>query len=68
MFCGLGLGLIATVTIAGVLNSLLFGVRARDPLTLGVVVAILLATALAACWAPAVRATRIDPMVALRDE
>jgi putative ABC transport system permease protein len=68
VFCGLGLGLIATVTIAGVLNSLLFGVRARDPLTLGVVVAILLATALAACWAPAVRATRIDPMVALRDE
>ncbi|HXM40891.1 MAG TPA: ABC transporter permease [Bryobacteraceae bacterium] len=68
VFWGLVLGLIATVTISGVLNSLLFGVRARDPLTLGMVVAVLLGTALAACWAPAMRATRIDPMVALRDE
>jgi putative ABC transport system permease protein len=64
----LALGLIAALTVAGVLDSLLFGVRARDPLTLGMVVAVLLATALAACWAPAVRATRIDPVVALRDE
>jgi predicted permease len=68
VLCGLVVGLIATVTVGWVLNSLLFGVQARDPLTLGVVVAILLATALAACWAPAMRATRIDPMVALRDE
>jgi putative ABC transport system permease protein len=68
VFWGLVLGLVAAVTIAGVLNSLLFGVGARDPLTLGVVMAVLLATALAACAAPALRATRIDPMVALRDE
>jgi putative ABC transport system permease protein len=68
VFGGLVLGLVATITIAGVLNSLLFGVSARDPLTLGVVVVALLVTALAACSAPAVRATRIDPMVALRDE
>ena len=68
VFWGLVLGLAATVTIAGILDSLLFGVRARDPLTLGVVAAVLLATALAACWVPAARATRIDPMVALRDE
>ena len=68
VFWGLVLGLVATITIAGVLNSLLFGVSARDPLTLGVVVVVLLVTALAACSAPAVRATRIDPMVALRDE
>jgi len=68
VFWGLVLGLVAAVTIAGVLNSLLFGVSARDPLTLAVAVAVLLVTALAACAAPALRATRIDPMVALRDE
>jgi putative ABC transport system permease protein len=68
VFWGLVLGLVATITIAGVLSSLLFGVSARDPLTLGVVMAILSATALAACAVPALRATRIDPMVALRDE
>jgi putative ABC transport system permease protein len=68
VFWGLVLGLVAAVTIAGILNSLLFGVSARDPLTLGVVVAVLVATALAACSVPALRATRIDPMVALRDE
>ena len=68
VFWGLVLGLVATITIAGVLNSLLFGVSARDPLTLGMVVAVLSVTALAACSAPALRAARIDPMVALRDE
>jgi predicted permease len=68
VFWGLMLGLVATITIGGVLDSLLFGVRARDPLTLGLVMAVLLVTALAACSLPAVRATRIDPMVALRDE
>ena len=68
VFWGLVLGLVATVTIAGVLNSLLFGVGARDPLTIGVVVAALSVTALAACVVPALRATHIDPMVALRDE
>jgi len=68
VFWGLVLGLVAALTIAGVLSSLLFGVSARDPLTLGVVVAVLLVTALAACSVPALRATHIDPMVALRDE
>jgi macrolide transport system ATP-binding/permease protein len=68
VFWGLLLGLAGTLTIGGVLNSLLFGVSARDPLTLGVVLTLLAATALAACAAPAVRATRIDPMRALREE
>jgi putative ABC transport system permease protein len=68
VFWGLALGLFAAVAIAGVLNSLLFGVSARDPLTFLVVMAVLSGTALAACSAPALRATRIDPMVALRDE
>jgi len=65
---GLVLGLLLTASIAGVLNSLLFGVNVRDPLTLTLVAAVLLATALAACWAPALRATRIDPIKALHDE
>ena len=68
VFWGLGTGLLASIAAGGVLNSLLFGVRARDPLTLASVTAVLLLTALAACSVPAIRATRIDPMVALRDE
>jgi predicted permease len=68
VFWGLLLGCIATLTITGVLSSLLFGVSARDPLTLAAVVALVLVTTLAACSVPAMRATRIDPMVALREE
>jgi predicted permease len=68
VFWGLALGLAAAVTIGGVLDSLLFGVSARDPLTLSVVVAVLSVTALSACAVPALRAARIDPMAALREE
>ncbi|HTQ58268.1 MAG TPA: ABC transporter permease [Bryobacteraceae bacterium] len=65
---GLMLGLLMTVTLTGILNSLLFGVTAHDPLILLSVAAILMATALAACVIPAVRATHIAPMIALREE
>jgi predicted permease len=68
VFWGLVLGLVAATTLTGVLKSLLFGVTARDPLTIGLVAAVLLVTALAACAVPALRATRVDPMAALRDE
>ena len=68
MVWGLLLGLAAAVAAGGVLNSLLFGVQARDPLTLAGVMVLLLVTALVACAVPAMRATRIDPMAALRDE
>jgi ABC-type lipoprotein release transport system permease subunit len=47
---------------------LLYGVRASDPLTYAAVAAVLLAVALAASWIPARRASRIDPMRALRAE
>ncbi len=65
---GLVLGLLLTVPLSGVSASLLYGVSAHDPLTLAMVAAILLVTALAACYLPARRATRIDPLIALRDE
>ncbi len=47
---------------------LLFGVSARDPLTFLVVPAALLAVSLAACWIPARRAIRVEPVIALRGE
>ena len=61
---GVGLSLAAGRFI----STLLFGVRSTDPLTFSAVAATLLATAMFAAWIPARRATRVDPMVALRYE
>jgi putative ABC transport system permease protein len=65
---GLAAGLAASLAVSKVLASELFGVSARDPLTFGAVAAVVLAAGAAACWFPALRATRIDPTVALRFE
>lgn len=65
---GVGLGLAGALGLTRVLSSLLFGVTATDPLTFGGVIAALAATAVAASWLPAARATRVDPVQAMRPE
>ncbi|HEY9127582.1 MAG TPA: hypothetical protein VIM62_10675, partial [Acidobacteriaceae bacterium] len=65
---GLGLGLVASLAATRIFQSMLFGTRALDPVVLGSVVATLLAVAVLACLALAWRASRLDPMQALRTE
>jgi ABC-type antimicrobial peptide transport system permease subunit len=65
---GIGLGLIASLVVARVLQGLLFGVAPRDPATLAIVTFIMVAVGLTACAVPALRAARVDPLVAIRKE
>lgn len=68
VLAGLVLGLAGAFAVTGLLRSLLVGVEPGDPLTFVAVAVLLSAVALAACWLPARRAARTDPLVALRYE
>jgi putative ABC transport system permease protein len=65
---GITLGLAASLVLTRLIKSLLFGVTATDPLTFVYVSLFLILVAVLACYIPARRATRVDPMIALRYE
>lgn len=61
-------GLVGSLALSWILRSQLYGISATDPVTLIAVALSFSGIALLACWIPARRATRVDPMVAMRSE
>jgi putative ABC transport system permease protein len=65
---GIALGLVGALAVTRVLRGILFGVSPTDPVVLSAVTVVLMGVSLAACWVPARRALRVNPMEALRNE
>lgn len=65
---GLSLGLVGALALSRVLHTLIFGVTTHDPATFAIVTVLLLVVAILASWLPARRASRVDPVVALRSD
>jgi ABC-type antimicrobial peptide transport system permease subunit len=65
---GLAIGTAGALLLARIMQSLLYEVKPNDPLVYGLTVLVLLMVSVIACWIPAYRASRVDPLTALRDD
>jgi len=68
LLVGIAVGVPASIALARILQNRIWGIKSADPLTLVAVSLVLTAVGLAACYIPARRATKVDPMMALRFE